>query len=81
MNYVDRCALDTRFNSFYRDEMHPFVDAMMVGLLKSPVGCQRKHFTDLLSSSFSQNLALELEDLLLSPTTSIAIRQGSTGRT
>ena len=30
-----RCALDTRFNSFYREDMHPFVDAMQV-LLSCP---------------------------------------------
>jgi cytochrome P450/NADPH-cytochrome P450 reductase len=29
----DRCAMDTRFNSFYHEDMHPFVDAM-VGLLQ-----------------------------------------------
>jgi cytochrome P450/NADPH-cytochrome P450 reductase len=29
----NRCAMDTRFNSFYHEEMHPFVDAM-VGLLQ-----------------------------------------------
>lgn len=28
-----RCAMDTRFNSFYHEEMHPFVNAM-VGLLQ-----------------------------------------------
>ncbi len=27
------CAMDTRFNSFYHEDMHPFVDAM-VGLLQ-----------------------------------------------
>jgi len=28
-----RCALDTRFNSFYRQDLHPFIDAMQVHLL------------------------------------------------
>ena len=29
------CALDIRFNSFYRDEPHPFVNAMAFGLAES----------------------------------------------
>ncbi|KAJ5998766.1 Oxidoreductase FAD/NAD(P)-binding [Penicillium sp. IBT 35674x] len=32
LDTIALCAMGTRFNSFYRDEMHPFVEAM-VGLL------------------------------------------------
>ena len=32
LDTIALCAMDFRFNSFYRDEMHPFVDAM-VGFL------------------------------------------------
>ena len=33
LDSIALCAMDTRFNSFYHEEMHPFVDAM-VGLLQ-----------------------------------------------
>jgi cytochrome P450 / NADPH-cytochrome P450 reductase len=36
-----RCAMDTRFNSFYHEYMHPFVDAM-VGLLQESAARARR---------------------------------------
>ncbi|KAH8751145.1 fatty acid hydroxylase [Hyaloscypha sp. PMI_1271] len=33
LDSIALCAMDTRFNSFYHEDMHPFVDAM-VGLLQ-----------------------------------------------
>jgi cytochrome P450/NADPH-cytochrome P450 reductase len=33
LDSIALCAMDTRFNSFYHEEMHPFVNAM-VGLLQ-----------------------------------------------
>ncbi|KAH7346150.1 P450 family fatty acid hydroxylase [Rhexocercosporidium sp. MPI-PUGE-AT-0058] len=33
LDSIALCAMDTRFNSFYHDDMHPFIDAM-VGLLQ-----------------------------------------------
>ncbi|KAG4439164.1 hypothetical protein IFR05_005363 [Cadophora sp. M221] len=33
LDSIALCAMDTRFNSFYREDMHPFIDAM-VGLLQ-----------------------------------------------
>lgn len=32
LDTIALCAFDYRFNSFYQDQMHPFVDAMMDGL-------------------------------------------------
>lgn len=34
LDTIALCAMGTRFNSFYSEEMHPFVDAM-VGMLKT----------------------------------------------
>lgn len=35
LDSIALCAMDTRFNSFYRDDMHPFVQAMVEFLSKS----------------------------------------------
>lgn len=35
LDTIALCGFDTRFNSFYRDEMHPFVDAMVGGLAEA----------------------------------------------
>ena len=35
LDSISICAMDTRFNSFYRDEPHPFVKAMSEALLES----------------------------------------------
>lgn len=39
-----RCAMGTRFNSFYRDEMHPFVNAMVGFLAESGARASRPAF-------------------------------------
>jgi cytochrome P450 / NADPH-cytochrome P450 reductase len=39
-----RCAMDTRFNSFYKDELHPFVGAMVGMLCESGARAQRPAF-------------------------------------
>lgn len=35
LDTIALCGFDTRFNSFYRDDMHPFVDAMVGGLAEA----------------------------------------------
>lgn len=35
LDTIALCAFDYRFNSFYQDEMHPFIDAMVGGLLEA----------------------------------------------
>ncbi|CAL3969579.1 unnamed protein product [Diplocarpon coronariae] len=41
LDSIALCAMDTRFNSFYHEEMHPFVDAM-VGLLAESAARARR---------------------------------------
>jgi len=38
------CAFDLRFNSFYQDDMHPFVDAMVGALLEASARDRRPPF-------------------------------------
>lgn len=38
------CAFDYRFNSFYRDDMHPFVDAMVGALVEAGARDRRPDF-------------------------------------
>lgn len=35
LDTIALCAMDMRFNSFYKDELHPFVDAMMATFSES----------------------------------------------
>ncbi|KAG4412171.1 hypothetical protein IFR04_014690 [Cadophora malorum] len=41
LDSIALCAMDTRFNSFYHSDMHPFVDAM-VGLLQESAARARR---------------------------------------
>ena len=70
LDTIALCAMGTRFNSFYHDEMHPFVEAM-VGLLQGsgnrnlrpallnslPISENTKYWNDI---NFLRNLAQEL---------------------
>ena len=38
------CAFDVRFNSFYREDMHPFIDAMVDTLLEASARDRRPEF-------------------------------------
>ena len=72
LDTIALCAMGTRFNSFYHDEMHPFVEAM-VGLLQGsgdrtrrptllnnlPTGENTKYWNDI---TFLRDLAQELVD-------------------
>jgi len=41
-----RCAMDTRFNSFYKDELHHFVHAMVGFLQESGLRARRPAFAN-----------------------------------
>lgn len=41
LDSIALCAMDKRFNSFYRDEMHPFVDAMVDFLIEGGIRDRR----------------------------------------
>ncbi|KAJ5115063.1 hypothetical protein NUU61_000822 [Penicillium alfredii] len=72
LDTIALCAMGTRFNSFYHDEMHPFVEAM-VGLLSGsggrarrpalvnslPTSDNKKYWSDI---TYLRNLAQELVD-------------------
>lgn len=44
LDTIALCAMGYRFNSFYKDEMHPFVDAMVDFLTESGARGQRPGF-------------------------------------
>ncbi|MCJ1281918.1 hypothetical protein MMC26_001241 [Xylographa opegraphella] len=44
LDSIALCALDARFNSFYREGMHPFVDAMVYFLAESGARASRPAF-------------------------------------
>lgn len=70
LDTIALCAMGTRFNSFYHEEMHPFVEAMM-GLLQGssdrtrrpalfnnlPTADNTKYWNDI---KFLQELSLEM---------------------
>ncbi|KAB8237869.1 cytochrome P450 [Aspergillus alliaceus] len=72
LDTIALCAMGTRFNSFYSEEMHPFVDAM-VGMLKTagdrsrrpalvnnlPTSENNKYYEDI---EYLRNLSKELVD-------------------
>lgn len=72
LDTIALCAMGTRFNSFYHDEMHPFVEAM-VGLLSGsgararrpalmnnlPTSENSKYWNDV---NYLRNLSQELVD-------------------
>ncbi|KAL3421663.1 bifunctional P-450/NADPH-P450 reductase [Phlyctema vagabunda] len=46
LDSIALCAMDTRFNSFYHEEMHPFVDAMVGLLVESANRASRPGFAN-----------------------------------
>lgn len=72
LDTIALCAMGTRFNSFYHDEMHPFVEAMVGLLLGSghrslrpallnslPTSENNKYWSDI---EYLRNLSQELVD-------------------
>ena len=51
LDSIALCAMDTRFNSFYHEGMHPFVDAMVGLLTESGSRARRPAFTNYLLRS------------------------------
>ena len=51
---IARCAMDTRFNSFYHEDMHPFVDAMVGLMAESGARARRPGFVGYFMRSAQQ---------------------------
>lgn len=70
LDSIALCAMGTRFNSFYHDSMHPFVEAMVGGMQVASYRAQRPSFLNQLPTSennafwndisYMRNLAKEL---------------------
>ena len=54
LDSIALCAMDKRFNSFYRDEMHPFVNAMVGFLLESGRRSRRTRIESFLNPQFQR---------------------------
>ena len=61
LDSIALCAMGTRFNSFYHEEMHPFVDAMMSFLTESGARATRpaiaSYFTRAANQKFEEDMA------------------------
>lgn len=72
LDSIALCAMGTRFNSFYHDSMHPFVEAMVGGLQVASYRAQRPSLLNQLPTSdnnsfwndisYMRNLAKELTE-------------------
>ena len=62
LDSIALCAMDTRFNSFYHKDMHPFVHAMTDFLIESGARVRRTRLEALLNPQFerkyNENIAL-----------------------
>jgi cytochrome P450 / NADPH-cytochrome P450 reductase len=67
--------MDTRFNSFYKEQMHPFVDAMVGVLSESGARAQRPAFATYLMRSTQQKYDADIELLKKVAGEAIAERQ------
>ena len=54
LDSIALCAMDKRFNSFYKDEMHPFVSAMVGFLVESGRRTQRSRIGAFLNPQFQR---------------------------
>ncbi|RDW85388.1 bifunctional cytochrome P450 reductase [Coleophoma crateriformis] len=54
LDSIALCAMDLRFNSFYHEEMHPFVNAMTGFLQESGARANRPHFLNYFMRSTQQ---------------------------
>lgn len=57
------CSMDYRFNSFYHDEMHPFVEAMGDFLVESGNRTRRPPFTSIFYREVDRKYELDIEVL------------------
>jgi cytochrome P450 / NADPH-cytochrome P450 reductase len=67
--------MDTRFNSFYKEQMHPFVDAMVGVLSESGARAQRPAFATYLMRSTQQKYDADIALLKKVAGEAIAERQ------
>ena len=63
LDSIALCAMDTRFNSFYHDEMHPLVHAMVGLLVESQARAQRPAFANYLMRSAQQKYDSDISSL------------------
>jgi cytochrome P450 / NADPH-cytochrome P450 reductase len=57
---TSRCAMDTRFNSFYKDDLHPFVQAMVGMLAESGARARRPTFVNYFMRSAQQKFDADI---------------------
>jgi cytochrome P450 / NADPH-cytochrome P450 reductase len=57
----DRCAMDKRFNSFYHDEMHPFVGAMVDFLVESGARMRRSRVETYFNPQFQRKYDADIQ--------------------
>nr|POE52309.1 bifunctional cytochrome p450/nadph--p450 reductase [Quercus suber] len=63
MLFVERCAMGFRFNSFYHEEMHPFIDAMAGVLTEAGNRSRRPDVADYILRSQKQDFDTKTEYL------------------
>ncbi|THY18852.1 putative P450 monooxygenase [Aureobasidium pullulans] len=61
LDSIALCAMGTRFNSFYHDDMHPFVDAMVGTLSQSFIRSRRPPMTSFLFRKQDERYNLDIE--------------------
>lgn len=61
LDTIALCAFDYRFNSFYQNEMHPFVAAMAGALAEAGVRARRPDFTNSLPLTSRRRYEADLE--------------------
>lgn len=57
LDTIALCAFDYRFNSFYQNEMHPFIDAMVDGLAEAGARSRRPDIANRVMMSSSRRYA------------------------
>lgn len=61
LDSIALCAMNTRFNSFYRDELHPFVKAMNEVLVKSGRRSSRPPIANMAMKTASRNCEVNIQ--------------------
>ncbi|TVP89544.1 MAG: cytochrome P450, partial [Pseudomonadaceae bacterium] len=61
LDTIALCGFDYRFNSFYQDELHPFVDAMMSSLTEAGIRSRRPPFINKLRKKAARQFDKDTE--------------------
>ncbi|SDU37773.1 bifunctional cytochrome P450/NADPH--P450 reductase [Halopseudomonas salegens] len=61
LDTIALCGFDYRFNSFYRDDLHPFVDAMMSSLTEAGIRSRRPPFINKLRKKAARQFDKDTE--------------------